>query len=193
MKNKRQLQKENTRNKLIETAYTVYSEHGFSATTALIAKEASVAHGTIFVHFPSVNDLLCAVIEYFGDKLWFELHSLAKKNSSIEEYLKTHLDILSKNENFYIRLVVEKNLLPNDAKLSFAKLQSLTAYHFNKIIEQENTKQIAKDIPVHMLFNTWIGLVHYYLQNKEYFSPEDSLIERYREDLITTYLKLIEK
>lgn len=193
MKTKRQLQKENTRSRLIETAYTVYSEHGFSATTALIAKEAGVAHGTIFVHFPSVDDLLCAVIEYFGDKLWFELHSLAQKNSNIKEYLKTHLDILSKNEDFYIRLITEKNLLPNDAKMSFAKLQSLTAYHFSKIIEQENIRGSVKDIPTHMLFNMWIGLVHYYLQNKEYFSPEESAIDRYRTELITTYLKLIEK
>ncbi len=193
MDSKRQQQKENTRNKIIETAYIMYSKQGFSTATAAIAKEAGVSHGTIFVHFPSVDDLLCAVIGDFGDRLGLELHDLSENNSDIRKLLKTHLDILAKHENFYRRLVAEKNQLPEEAKISFVNLQSVAAYHFSKIIEQEYEKQTIKNIPTHLLFNTWMGLVHYYLQNKEFFSPENPLIDRYSEELIGTFLKLIEK
>ncbi|WRS28491.1 TetR/AcrR family transcriptional regulator [Oscillospiraceae bacterium MB08-C2-2] len=193
MKSKRQLQKENTRNKIVETAYIVYSEQGFSATTATIAKEAGVSHGTIFVHFPSVDELLCAVIEDFGDSLGLELHTLAEKKCDIREFLRTHLNVLSKHENFYLRLITEKNLLPDETRISLVKLQSITAYHFSKIIEQDYERQGIKDIPIHLLFNTWMGLIHYYLQNKELFSPEDPLIDRYSEELTGMFLKLIGK
>lgn len=193
MKSKRQLQKESTRKKLIEAAYMVYSEQGFSATTATIAKEAGVSHGTIFVHFPSVDDLLCAVIEDFGDRLGLELHVLAENNMDMRELLKTHLDVLAKHENFYLRLVAEKNLLPDEAKAGFVKLQSVTAYHFSKIFEKEYDRQTIKDIPIHLLFNIWMGLIHYYLQNKEFFSPDTSLIDRYGAELTEAFLKLIKK
>lgn len=191
MQSKRQLQKENTRKKLIKTALSVYAMQGFSVSTAAIAKEAGVSHGTIFVHFPTVEDLLCAVIEDFGDRLGLELHVLAEKDHGLRDFLQTQLSLLAKHEDFYLRLVTENNLLPEQAKVSFAKLQAITAYHFSEIMERGPESQTIKEIPVHLLFNTWIGLVHYYLQNKELFSPDAPLLDRYSTELTETFLKLI--
>ncbi len=193
MKIKRQLQKENTRIRIIETAYKVYSEHGFTATTAMIAEEARVSHGTIFVHFPSVNELLTHLIEDFGNKLALEMHNLAEKNDSIEKLLKAYLEILKKYESFYIHLISERSLLPEDVQMIFVNIQSNIAVHFNKVIEREIESKAVKNIPVHMIFNTWMGLIHYYLLNKDLFSPEKPLLERYEEELITTFLEFIRK
>jgi len=157
LKSKRQLQKENTRNKIIETAYQVYSEQGFSATTAVIAK----------------------------------IHRLAETKDNIEELLKAHLDVLARHEKFYIRLIAERSLLPEDARLTFSNIQSIVAYHFNKVFERENNT--IKNLPVHLLFNTWMGLVHYYLLNKDLFSPESPVLERYGPELTETFLELIKK
>lgn len=193
MKSKRQMQKENTRIKIIETAYKIYSEYGFTATTAMIAKEAGVSHGTIFVHFPSLNDLTAYLIEDFGGTLGLEIHCLTEKNNNIEKLLKAYLEILSKHEDFYIHLISERSLLPADVQTSFANIQSNIAYHFNKALEWEIKKQAVKNIPVHMLFNTWMGLIHYYLLNKDFFSPETPLLERYKSELVLTFLELIKK
>ncbi len=191
MKTKRQLQKEHTRKKIIETAYQIYSEQGFSATTAVIAKEAGVSHGTIFAHFSSLDELLCCLIQDFGDALGSEIHRLAETKDNIEELLKTHLDLLARHEKFYIRLIAERSLLPEDARLTFSNIQSIVAFHFNKAFERESST--IKDVPVPLLFNTWMGLVHYYLLNKDLFSPDTPVLERYGSKLTETFLELIKK
>jgi len=190
LKSKRQLQKENTRKKILETAYQIYSEQGFSATTAVIAKEAGVSHGTIFVHFSSLDELLCCLIQDFGDVLGSEIHQQSETKDNIEELLKAHLDVLARYEKFYIRLIAERSLLPEDARLTFSNIQSIAAYHFNKVFERENN---IKNLPVHRLFNTWMGLVHYYLLNKDLFSPDTPVLERYGSELMETFLELIKR
>ncbi len=193
MPSKRLLQKENTRKKIIETAYQVYSELGFNATTATIAKEAGVSHGAIFVHFPSLDELMTSLIEEFGAGLILELHSLVETNKSMEELLNTYLDILIKHEKFYTRLITERSRLPEEVRITLANIQSTIAYHFNHVLEREMKSQAVKKLPVHMIFNTWMGLTHYYLLNKDLFSPEASVLERYRKDIINTFLELIKQ
>jgi AcrR family transcriptional regulator len=46
------------RTALLQAAARVIVTHGLSAPTALIAKEAGVANGTLFTYFPSKTDLL---------------------------------------------------------------------------------------------------------------------------------------
>jgi len=191
VKTKRQLQKESTKAKIIATAYQIYSEYGFSATTARIAKAAGVSHGTIFVHFPTVDELLIDVIESFSSKLAIEMHDLADREDSAENLLCTYLDILSRYENFYIHLISEKRLLPEDVGLVLVNMQSTIAFHFNRVIKREINSRTVKNIPVHMIFNTWMGMIHYYLMNKDLFSPNAPLLKRYSEELINTFLELI--
>lgn len=193
MPSKRQLQKEITRKRIIETAYHVYSEQGFNATTATIAREAGLSHGAIFVHFPSLEDLMTCLIEEFGLLLASELHRLVEANKSMEELLNIYLDVLSKHEQFYSRLITERSRLPKEVRLTLANMQSVIAHHFNHALEHEMDKNTIKKLPVHMIFNTWMGLTHYYLLNKELFSPEDPVLERYRDDIIATFLELIKK
>lgn len=191
MISKRQLQKENTRKKIIETAYHVYSKQGFTATTSSIAREAGISHGTIFVHFSSLNELLICLIEKFGDTLALEIHYLVESDNSVEELLKAYLGVLIKHENFYIRLITERSLLPEDVQMIYANILSTIAYHFNNVIKREIDNQTIKKIPIHMIFNTWMGLIHYYLLNKDFFSPEMPLLEQYGTELIATFLELI--
>jgi len=188
----RQIQKLNTRKKIIETAYKVFSKEGFSVPSSIIAKEAGVSHGSIFAHFPTMNDLIVSLLSDFGDKMGASLHVLAKKCDSVESLLKEHLKVLEEYEAFYSRLISEKNRLPDEAKNTFAVIQSIVAFHFRSVIEREIEKGTVKELPIHMLFNTWLGLVHYYLLNKDFFSDSDeSVIKRYGSELLSTYLKLI--
>ncbi|WP_434655651.1 TetR/AcrR family transcriptional regulator [Thermoanaerobacterium thermosaccharolyticum] len=181
----------NTRKKIIETAYKVFSEKGFSVPSSIIAKEAGVSHGSIFAHFPTMNDLLISLLSDFGDKMGSSLHILAKKCDSVENLLKEHLKVLKEYETFYSRLISEKNRLPNEAKNTFAIIQSTVAFHFSSVIEREIEKGMVKKLPVHMLFNIWLGLVYYYLLNKDFFSDSnESVIKRYGSELLSTYLNL---
>ena len=190
--NTRQIQKLNTRKKIIETAYKVFSEKGFSVPSSVIAKEAGVSHGSIFAHFPTMNDLLISLLSDFGDKMGASLHALAKKTDSVENLLKEHLNVLKEYEAFYSRLISEKNRLPDEAKSTFAIIQSIVSIHFTSVIEREIEKGTVKKLPIHMLFNTWLGLVHYYLLNKDFFSDSNEpVIQRYGSELLSVYLNLI--
>jgi hypothetical protein len=117
---------------------------------------------------------------------------LAAKSDSIESILNEHLSVLEVYEAFYARLITERSCLPEEAKSVFAAIQSTVAFHFSNVMEREIAKGTVKKLPIHMLFNTWLGLVHYYLLNKEFFSsPSESVIKKHRVELVSAYLDLI--
>ena len=190
---KRQLQKEQTRKKITDAAFKIYAENGFTASTSTIAKEAGVAHGSIFLHFPTLNDLLAYIVKDFANTLSSKLHNLSQINDNIEDFLDAHIDILSEHEEFYTRLVNEMVLLPKEAKSAFTTVQTGLFFNFNKIMNREIEGGILKRLPPHILFNTWLGLIHYYLQNKELFTPEGPVLARYKKQLIFTYCELMRK
>lgn len=56
---RRELQKEETKRVIRETAYSLFEKNGYEETTMrTLAKEAGVGLGTIFLHFPSKSSLL---------------------------------------------------------------------------------------------------------------------------------------
>ena len=191
MKSKRQIQKENTRQKILDTAYRVYMEQGFGAPTAEIAREAGISHGSVFSHFQSLNELLECLIESFGTSLALEIRRLAEESGSVEELLEMHLVILSRHEEFYTRLMTERSLLPKEVQYTFANTQTTIAHHFGRIFEEEINKGTIKDIPAHMLYSTWLGMIQYYLWNKDFFAPQGPVISRYSRELKDTFLTLI--
>ncbi len=59
----RNIQKQQTRTRLLEVARTSFEEHGFEGTTMRsIAEAAGVAVGTVFVHFTDKRDLLYSAL-----------------------------------------------------------------------------------------------------------------------------------
>ena len=193
MVGKRQLQKAQTREIIIAAAMKVYSEQGFSAPTSVIAGEANIAHGSIFVHFPTVESLLVCLLEVFSRDINTELHSLSKSGGDIAKLLDMHIGVLIKHENFYKRLVTEAVYLPEEAKNTFIAIQSTVSIHFFEALEHEIKAGKIKNVPFHMLFNTWLGLVHYYLLNGDLFSPGDSVLKRHKNTLIKFFIALIKK
>ncbi len=188
----RQIQKEQTRKHLIEAALEQFAKQGLTTTrTADIAKAANVSHGTVFVHFPTQEVLLNAVIEEFGVRVSRRLHELAICNRSLRDVLEAHLRGLMEFEAFYTRLVVEGRLLPESARNVFTVIQSSISFHLGQAAEQEIRKGIIAPYPIHLLFNTWVGLIHYYLANNDLFAPGESVLARYRQELLAHYIHLI--
>lgn len=191
-KTQRQIQKEQTRRHLIETAIEQFARRGLTTTrTADIAEAAGVSHGTVFVHFPTQEALLNAVIEEFGARVSLRLHELAACNNSFRDVLEAHLKGLTEFEAFYTRLVIEGRLLPESARNAFTMIQSTISFHLSQAAEKEIEEGTIVPQPIHLLFNTWIGLIHYYLANGDLFAPEESVLERYGQELLEHYMRLI--
>jgi len=190
---KRRLQKEATRERIIKTAIAVYSSRGFSTPTAAIAREAGIAHGSIFVHFPTREILQQSVLERFAREVGDRLHKLSVRNSSIKELLYAHISALEDYESFYKRLISETSSLPRETKTLLVSVQSIMSHHLGVVIERGQKNGTVRDIPLHILFNMWIGLLHYYLQNSELFAPGASVLGRYKKELVNSFVKLISK
>ncbi len=70
-------------------------------------------------------------------------------------------------------------------------IQSTISFYIIRAAEQEiNAGKIVR-CPPHMIFNTWIGLVHYYLANRDLLAPQGSLIEYCGQELIDHFINLI--
>ena len=188
---KRQIQKEATRENIVRTAMRIYSQQGFFISTNEIAKEAGIAHGSIFVHFPTRNELQLYTLNRIAEELGEKLHNLSLVEENLQKLLNAHIDILKEYETFYTHLISELPSLPDEAQQTLISIHSITSHHFTEVIEKSVQAGKVKDIPSHMLFNTWIALLHYYLQNKMLFAPNTSVLDRYKDDLVSAFLSLI--
>lgn len=189
---KRQEQKRQTRSRILEAAIEQFADQGLTTTpTAAIAQAAHVAHGTVFAHFSTQEELLSAAIEEFGERINLRLHELASTGGGVREVLAAHLRGLTEYEAFYARTVSEARLLPVEARNTLIMIQSTVSFHLSQAVEKEMAAGSILPLPVHMVFNGWVGLVHYYLVNGDLFAPGESVLERYGHDLLQYYMTLI--
>lgn len=190
--NKRNVQKELTRKKLIEVAIKLFGDNGILNTKTIdISKEAGVSHGTVFSHFKTQEELLDTVIEEVGNRIVSKLQELIDVKGSLEELLKAHINGLMEFEKFYTRLIIERRLLPESASNIYIIIQSSISFHIGEVLKKEIAKGKIIDTPIHLLFNSWVGLIHYYLTNGDLFTNDGSILNNYGQDLINHYINLI--
>jgi AcrR family transcriptional regulator len=188
----REQQKLETRRRILDAAARSFARKGILAsTTAEVAMEAGLSHGSLFARFGSQEELVCAVIEDFGKAAAMRLHELAAAGSGIEEILDAHLKAIAEREEFYARLVVEAPLLPARARDSLLAIQSAICFHLSPAIEEAARAGRLRAMPLHLFFNTWVALIHYYLANWELFAPGASLVGRRGQELLDHYLSLV--
>jgi TetR/AcrR family transcriptional repressor of acrEF/envCD operon len=189
---KRQKQKQLTRKHLLEIAIKQFGENGITMTrTADIARIANVSHGTIFVHFSTQEDLLVAVVEEFGTRIAHRLHELIDTNSSLYEVLEAHITGLIEFEPFYTRLIIERRLLPESVRNTYIMIQSAISFHIGIVAEKEIERGIVRKLPLHLVYNTWIGLIHYYITNGDLFTSNGSVLKQSCHELLQHYINLI--
>ncbi len=188
----RQDQKEATRQRILQVAARRFADYGILAsTTEQVARDAGVAHGTVFAHFRTQEALVTAVIEEFGSAVAGRLHELASGSRSVGAVLRGHLKGLQEHEGLYRRLVLEGSQLPAGARTSLLMVQSAISHHVSEAAEREMAAGELRRMPVALLFNTWIGLLHHYLANAELFAPGASVLERRGAELLRHFLMLI--
>jgi AcrR family transcriptional regulator len=66
--------KQSTRDRLVEAARTLFWKHGYTATgIAQILKETDTGSGSLYYFFPTKEDLLLAVLEWYRENLWSQV------------------------------------------------------------------------------------------------------------------------
>lgn len=188
----RSARKEQTRSALIDAALDLMADQGITATRTIdVAERAGVAHGTVFVHFATRDDLIAAVVSRHAGEIAVRLHELGRGRGSVREVLEGHLAGLAEHEAFYARLVTEGPLLPPYARATLLGIQSAISANLAAAAEQEMDEGRIRRMPMDLLFNTWLGLVHHYIGNRELFAPGQSVIDRWGPTLMNHYLGLL--
>ncbi|GHV93728.1 hypothetical protein AGMMS50293_00480 [Spirochaetia bacterium] len=118
---------------------------------------------------------------------------VSTEGDDLETLLRGFLTIIADHETFYKHLVMETHTLPPDTKNMLVSLRSANALHFETAAKRGIKQGRLKKLPLHLMFNTWIGLVFYYLQNSEWFAPGQSVIKRRKNELVSFYMSLITK
>lgn len=187
----RQQQKEQTRERLLESAYAVFTRQGMvQSRMEDIAREAGVSHGTVFLHFHSQEELLEAVVSRYGGLIAARTHVLLESGAGLKGVLTAYLQGLNEYETFYTKLLLEARLLPQGVRDSFIMIQSVLSHHFSAALEREGYPK-RLNLEPHLLYCMWVGLVHHYLQNSDLYGGEGRVIARHGETLMNAYLTLI--
>jgi len=185
-------QKQQTRQRVIGAARNLFAEHGLAKTrTADIADRAGLSHGGVFVHFPTRDELLAEVVSDIGRSITDRLHALIKEDADVAEILQAHLDCLQEHESSYVSFLQESRLLPRDVLRTWVGIQSAISVHIADPAEREMQNGSIRSMPIHLLYNTWIGLVHHYLMNRKLFAPKGSVLKRHGDELLAHFLSMI--
>lgn len=182
---RRAIQKGLTRDHLLTMAYGAFSKRGFLSTKTLdIAEAAGVSHGTVFLHFPTKEDLLVQTVEDFGIRFGTKLQKLTANKLEAREVLAVHLKMIREYEPFYANLVTEGPLLADSVRNRVFMIQSGIAHYLEKSMEGKKSV-----VPIHFLLNSWLGLIHYYLANRDLFAPGKSVIATCGKELLQNFIK----
>ncbi len=188
----RKEQKENTRAGLVAQAETLFSLNGIANTsTADIAKSLKVSHGTLFTHFSTREDLVKAVVDEFGERLSVALGQKCASHLKLKDLLRAHLSVLAEFEDFYMRLISESQQLPPHIRSIVYALNASLSYRFYRAAKPEMEKVLIKKMTQVYFFNTWMGLVHYQIMNRDLFSEVTPILNETGDDLLRHFLNLI--
>lgn len=192
-KSARQEQKEHTHQMLLQTAYSVFAQKGIlAAKTVDIANAAGVSHGSLFSHFKTRDELLMCVIDAFGCRMGEEFRKLNARAGGVKDILEGHLAILREFECFYAQLVIEGPLLPKEIRNAIFLIQSGVAHYLEEAAKRDLKKKLIRPIPLPLLLNTWLGILHYYLANRDLFAPGGYVLKLRGKELLNHFIKLIQ-
>ncbi|NUP13299.1 MAG: TetR/AcrR family transcriptional regulator [Polyangiaceae bacterium] len=187
----RQEQKRQTRELILRTAYLLFEDRGLLATkTSDIAEAAHISHGSVFAHFPTRDQLLEAVIEDVGRNIATRVQEGSGRKQTARDVLTTHVKCLTEYEAFYARLVSEGPFLPAAARRVLVEIQSAIATQLDEALSRERPKKGARVLPIDLVFNTWIGLLHHYLVNRDLFAPGQSVLSKMGPRLVDYFMTL---
>ncbi len=190
--NKRNHQRDATRRQLIDAGLRVVADNGFAgASTAAIARASGMAHGTVFLHFRTRDDLVIELVAEVGRAMSERLAAQETDAPSLSDVLEAHLATLADHEVLYSRLLSEFSTLPKAARAYIFALQSGIAFRLNTAYKRSLDEGQVREINAVTLSNIWISLTNHYLINRELFAPDGSVIVKCGASLKAQLLELI--
>ncbi len=193
MKNKRQIAKQQTFDKIVKTSKELIIEQGIiNLKTLDVAKKAGIAHGTLFAHFETKEILISNICQNELLKIARKLKSITENQTDIIPLLESYLSLIADNENFYVIIAKEFPFFDSSIQQSILANETIIKNILYRKIEAGNeTGQFSvKDITMSVSF--FFASINYYLSRKEYFvNGKGKLMNQKKEQIIDTFMRLL--
>jgi AcrR family transcriptional regulator len=190
--NKRKLQKEQTRSKILEIAKDIFIKNGFLNTaTEDISKKAELAHGTIFLHFNNKATLILEIIDNEMKLINDKLHELFQNVANLDEILKKYLDFIESEEDFFHIIAKEFPFYPEKLQHQIIFRESIIRNYFFDSMENGIKKGVFKKVDSTHALNFLFGTINYYLVNRSIFTESKSIMSEKKNHISKIFLSFI--
>jgi AcrR family transcriptional regulator len=189
---RRSQQKEETHERIVRAALHLFEKRGFAATrTQDIAEEAGISHGSIFVHFRTRDELLIHVCQRFLTAVDAQTRQGLRGSAGLEPFLFAHMEAISAHEALYTRLVQELSALPAEVRALMLETQSAVSAHLKMVLRKDDAFLNLDPSEHPFLFNAWMGVLTYYLLNRDNFTTSEHLLKEQGAQIVELFLKLV--
>ncbi|MCD4651595.1 MAG: TetR/AcrR family transcriptional regulator [Candidatus Cloacimonetes bacterium] len=176
---KRMIQKKRTRQLLLDSAKKLSVSRGFLAiSTAEIAKTAGVAHGTLFAHFPTRDELIIAILDNELDIVSDRLYRVIAAESDFRNTLSAYLDYIASEEDFFAVICRELPLYDGILRRKILFRQSTIQERFIEVLQNDIDNNgwtaCTASAVVQMIF----GAINNWLSMKTALAGNDSVVAK---------------
>jgi len=187
-------QKQITRSRILDAAEKEVCQSGLQKLqTAAVAKAANVAHGTVFTHFPTKEQLILEILDRklgeFTAKLNAQLHDC----NEFPEVLNIYLAFLEAEEPFFVVLAQEIPILPENLRNQVLFREALIRSHFFRALKRGIANGQYKPVNITDFLSLLFGAIQYYLTMKPIFSPNENIIQKHKEKITKLIFQLIQQ
>ena len=107
---KREIQKQQVRERILEEALSLFSERGFEKTTvADIVEQSAIARGTFYNYFPDMNTLFDALIAQLNQQVVEAIQYTRKHTDNLYDYLygtfKSYFELIGSEQMIQFHIV----------------------------------------------------------------------------------------
>jgi AcrR family transcriptional regulator len=139
---KREIQKQQVRERILEEALSLFSERGFEKTTvADIVEQSAIARGTFYNYFPDMNTLFDALIAQLNQQVVEAIQYTRKHTDNLYDYLygtfKSYFELIGTEQMIQFHIV-------NQAYIRQSSYQS----DLIKIIVKNLNRDLKSDLKI---------------------------------------------
>ncbi|MDF2892777.1 MAG: TetR family transcriptional regulator [Clostridia bacterium] len=167
--------KNETQKRILETAIKLFAAKGYNGTTtAEIAKEASVAEGTVFKHYKTKKQLLRAILEYIIHEIVPAMLGIseAEVKKVMKQKLMEKVEFISKNISC-IKIIVNEIQFHEDLKNEYlGQLVPDFIKYMEGIYRMGVQRGVFRDIDPHTAVRSFVGMLAFLVLDKNVLNKE---------------------
>lgn len=169
----------NKKEKLLETAITLFVHQGFENTpTIQITKESGVASGTLFYHYKTKEDLLNAAYMHIKHDMVEEMNKHYNENDDFKTKLKRFWigyitwSLKNKDYNLFFAKFLKSKFISDESKKETASMLKHYFDSFEDEMDQGTLKKFSYELFGNILFSLHQVFINEFSQRKKFDEEE---------------------